>query len=65
MNRPVGDSRNEHKKRSHEWQHYYNWDRVHGSIGTPPMDKFYELISKIPFWDEVIEKYDPEKEHIQ
>ena len=29
------------------------------------MDKFLELISKTPFWDEVIEMYDPEKEHIQ
>ena len=52
-------------ERLQEWQHYYNWDRVHGSIGTPPMDKFHKLISKTPFCDEVIELYDPEKEHIQ
>jgi transposase InsO family protein len=51
--------------RLQEWQHYYNWDRVHGTIGKPPIDKFFELSSRTPFWDEVIEKYDPDKEHIQ
>ena len=51
--------------RLQEWQHYYNWDRVHGSIGKPPMEKFFELSSKTPFWDEVIEKYDREKENFQ
>lgn len=51
--------------RLQEWQHYYNWNRVHGSIGKPPIDKFFELISKTPFWDDVIEKYEPAKEQIQ
>jgi len=51
--------------RLREWQHYYNWDRVHGSIGKPPIDKYFELSSKTPFWDEVIEKFDPAMEHIQ
>jgi transposase InsO family protein len=40
-----------------EWQHYYNWGRVHGTIGMAPIDRFLELNNKTPFWDEVIENY--------
>ena len=29
------------------------------------MEKIFELISRAPFWDEVLENDDPEKEHIQ
>jgi transposase InsO family protein len=37
-----------------EWQHYYNWERPHGSLnGKTPMDKYFELSPKTPFWDEV------------
>jgi len=41
-----------------EYQHYFNWDRLHGSLGKTPMDRFHELIHQPLFWDEVIEKYD-------
>ena len=51
--------------RLQEGQHYYNWDSVHGTIEKPPIDKYFELSSRTPFWDEVIEKYDPDREHIQ
>lgn len=36
------------------WQHYYNWDRIHGSIGTPPIDKACSLFEKTPLWEEVV-----------
>ena len=49
-----------------EWQHYYNWHRPHSSLnGKTPMDRYLELSSKTPFWDEVIANYDPDKEHEQ
>lgn len=49
-----------------DWQHYYNWYRPHSSLdGKSPMDKYDELSSKTPFWDEVIENYDPSKERIK
>lgn len=50
--------------RLQEWQHYYNWDRAHGVLGgKTPMDKYFELSHKTPFWDEI--EYDPSKERIQ
>lgn len=49
-----------------EWQHYYNWYRVHGSLnGKTPMDICHNLSSKTPFWDQVWERYDPAKERLQ
>lgn len=51
--------------RLQEWQHYYNWEREHGSIGKPPLNNFFDLISKTPFWGDVIGEFDPAKEHIQ
>ncbi|MGO9138482.1 MAG: IS481 family transposase [Syntrophales bacterium] len=49
-----------------EWQHYYNWERPHGSLnGKTPMDKYFELSQKTPFWDEVENLYDASKERIK
>jgi transposase InsO family protein len=49
-----------------EWQHQYNWFRGHGSLdGKTPMDKFFELIDKTPFWYDVEHNYRPERERIQ
>lgn len=45
-----------------EWQQYYNWERVHGSIGKPPIDKWFELIDKTPLHEEVSAEFDPAKE---
>lgn len=45
-----------------EWQHYYNWERVHGSIGKPPIDKWLELMYKTPIHEEVSTNFDPAKE---
>lgn len=49
-----------------EWQHYYNWERPHGSLGVKtPTDRFIELIEKAPYWDDVHRQYDPSKERVQ
>lgn len=48
-----------------EYQHYYNWDRIHGSLGKTPVDREVELSQKTPFWDEVEENYDPANEYIR
>ena len=49
-----------------EWQHFYNWNRPHGSLGgLSPMDKYFLLSEKTPFWDEVEELYDDIKEQYQ
>jgi transposase InsO family protein len=49
-----------------EWQHFYNWDRPHGSLGSlSPMDKYFQVIKKTPFWNEVIANYDTKKEELQ
>ncbi|MBN1695135.1 transposase [candidate division WOR-3 bacterium] len=48
-----------------EYQHYYNWDRVHGSIGKTPMDKTVELSKQIPFWEEVERNYDASTEYLR
>jgi len=48
-----------------EWprgQQYYNWERVHGSIGKPPIDKWFELMYKTPLHEEVSTEFDPAKE---
>ncbi|MFP1677898.1 hypothetical protein ACLD02_04325 [Alloalcanivorax sp. C16-2] len=48
-----------------EWQHYYNWGRPHSAHGGKSlMERFFDLIHDTPFWDEVYDLYDPEKERI-
>ena len=44
------------------WQHHYNWLHIHGSVGQPPQDKLHQLSEQTPFWDEVINRYDPVRE---
>jgi hypothetical protein len=45
-----------------EWQQYYNWERVHVSIGKPPIDKWFELMHNTPLHKEVSAEFDPTKE---
>lgn len=46
-----------------EWQHYYNWERPHGSLtGKTPIDRLCECVDKIPLTEEVCANYEPEKE---
>lgn len=40
------------------FQHYYNWDRIHGSLRMAPMERYFQLISKVPVWDEVGAQFD-------
>ena len=54
------------EKQLFEWQHYYNWDRPHGSLnGRSPMERYFELSDRTPFTDEVSAKYDRTKERIK
>lgn len=47
------------------WEHYYNWDRPHSSLGgKTPNEKYVELIRQTPLHEEVSEKYDPSKEDV-
>jgi len=49
-----------------EWQHYYNWERPHGSLGgKTPIDKLCECVEKIPLTEEVCANYEPEKERFR
>ncbi len=53
------------KGRLSEWQHYYNWERIHGAIHMPPIDRYFELIDKTPYWIEVENNFNPTKEKIR
>ena len=49
-----------------EWQHYYNWQRAHGSLkGKTPIEKVCDLLDSTPLREEVSNAYDQEKERIQ
>jgi transposase InsO family protein len=49
-----------------EWQYFYNWYRPHGSLGgKTPMDRYFDLSQKTPFWDDVEGHYDPAGERIR
>jgi transposase InsO family protein len=49
-----------------EWQHYYNWDRPHGSLnGHTPIDALSAKQEAMPFWDEVEARYHPTRERFQ
>lgn len=61
----VDVSKDHLSDRLSEYQHYYNWDRIHGSFGKTPVDREVELGQKAPFWDEVEVIYDPTKERIR
>lgn len=37
------------RDRLNEWQHYYNWERVHGAIGMASMNRFLEQNDKTRF----------------
>ena len=41
-----------------DWQDYYNWHRVHGAIGQPPMYKALDLLDKAPDGEEIVAAYD-------
>jgi transposase InsO family protein len=52
--------------RLQEWQHFYNWDRPHGSLnGLSPMEKYFQVSDKTPFWNDIEYEYDESKERFQ
>ena len=54
------------KDQLQEWQHFYNCNRLHGSLGgLSPMDKYFLVMKKTPFWEEVEASYDDNKEQLQ
>jgi transposase InsO family protein len=49
-----------------EWQHYYNWERPHSSLGgKSPLDRWSECVEKIPLTEEVCARFDSSKERIR
>jgi transposase InsO family protein len=48
------------------WQHAYNWDRPHSSLGgKTPIDRVCELLEQTPLHEEVDALYDPDQERIR
>lgn len=45
-----------------QWQFYYNWQRVHGSLGKSPMDRCCELLEKTPLSEDVYPLFDESRE---
>jgi transposase InsO family protein len=49
-----------------EWQHYYNWERPHGSLqGNTPMERFFEKIDSTPLLEQIEALYEPAKERLR
>jgi transposase InsO family protein len=42
-----------------DYQDYYNWERLHGSLGVTPAQRYYDRLKSIPLWDEVLAHFDP------
>ena len=48
-----------------EWQHFYIWDRPHGSLGgRSPIDRVCDLLREAPTGEEIAANYDPNREFI-
>lgn len=41
------------------WQMHHNYQRIHGPLGTPPIERFCARTQAAPLWEEVIASYDP------
>ena len=49
-----------------EWQHFWNWDRLHMALGgNTPIDHICERLAKTPLADEVDARYDPQRERFR
>ena len=49
-----------------EWQHFWNWDRLHMALGgNTPIDHICERLVKTPSTDEVEARYDHLREKIR
>jgi transposase InsO family protein len=59
---PKADSKDAQlQERLEEWQFYYNWQRIHGSLGKTLMERCTELSSP-PFSEEVYAVFDEARE---
>lgn len=48
------------------WQHSYNWDRPHSSLGSKtPIDRVCELLDQTPLHEELEALYEPENEPVR
>ena len=45
-----------------QWQFYYNWQRVQGSLGKTPMERCCELSEQTRISDEVYPFFDEDRE---
>jgi transposase InsO family protein len=41
-----------------DWLQDYNYQRVHGSLGVTPIDRWAALQDELPSWDDVIAAFD-------
>ena len=49
-----------------EWQHFWNWDRLHMALGgNAPIDHICDRLAKTPLADEVEARYDRRRERIR
>lgn len=49
-----------------EWQHFYNWERPHDSLGRrAPIDRLCDLIHQAPTGEEIAAAFDPCDEFIR
>jgi transposase InsO family protein len=44
------------------WLVDYHYRRVHGALGKTPLQRWSERNEKTPYWDAVIEQFDPKRE---
>ena len=44
------------------YQDYYNWQRVHGTTGMTPGQRYYERITRVPLTEDVLAQFDPAAE---
>ena len=48
-----------------EWQHFYNWERPHDSLGgLAPIDRLRERLDQAPTSEEIAAAFDPTREFI-
>jgi len=62
----VGPKAKDIEDRLAEWQHFWNWDRLHMPLGrNAPIDHICDCLAKTPLGDEVEARYDPRREKIR
>jgi transposase InsO family protein len=44
------------------WLMHYNYQRIHGSLGCPPVERLCQDIQAAPLWEDIVAGYDPATE---